>query len=153
MDRLGPEVDRELRRFGPAAGMARLLEAWPEAVGPAIARSAWPARFSRDGTLVVHAADAVWAFELAQQARTIAARLGDLVPNGLSFVVGPLPEPCDTDADESRQAQRDLTPEEVARADAWAGFIASPDLREAAARAARASLARSAGETTSDRAF
>ena len=49
MDRVGDAVDRELGRFGPASGMAPVVEAWPLAVGPEIARNAWPARH-RDET-------------------------------------------------------------------------------------------------------
>ena len=53
MDPLGDEIKRELARFGPAAGMAELAAAWPNAVGEGIARNAWPARFQRDGVLVI----------------------------------------------------------------------------------------------------
>ena len=69
MDPLGSEIRAELRRFGPQAGMAELVERWPEVVGVAIARNAWPARISRDGTVQVHTADSVWAFELGQRGR------------------------------------------------------------------------------------
>jgi hypothetical protein len=77
-------------RFGPQAGMAELVERWPDAVGPAIARFAWPARIARDGTVHVSTADAVWAFELGQRSAEIAARLGGA---RLRFAPGPLPEP------------------------------------------------------------
>ena len=60
---------RALARFGPQAGMAELVERWPEAVGPAIARNAWPARIATDGTVHVNTADSVWAFELGQPRR------------------------------------------------------------------------------------
>ena len=59
MDRVGADVERELGRFGPASGMAPLVEVWPEAVGPEIARNAWPARLARDGTLHVHTQDSI----------------------------------------------------------------------------------------------
>src|SRR5439155_1516441 len=64
--RVGDEVARELARFGVPAGLAPLVEAWPAAVGPEIARNAWPARISRDGTLHVHARSSAWAFGLGQ---------------------------------------------------------------------------------------
>ena len=48
-----------------------LLAAWEAAVGPEIARNAWPARFQRDGTLIVHTKDAIWGFELGQRAAEI----------------------------------------------------------------------------------
>ncbi|MDE3025581.1 MAG: DUF721 domain-containing protein, partial [Acidobacteriota bacterium] len=59
---------RELGRFGPQGAIGETVAAWPAAVGPEIARNAWPARFQRDGTLVVHARDSVWAFEVTQRA-------------------------------------------------------------------------------------
>ena len=65
IERIGNEVERELGRFGPAAGMAELLRAWPDAVGEEIARNAWPARIARDGTLHVATSSSAWAFELA----------------------------------------------------------------------------------------
>ena len=54
IDRIGNAIERELSRFGPATGMAPLVEAWARAVGPEIARNAWPARIARNGTLHVH---------------------------------------------------------------------------------------------------
>src|SRR5439155_11477067 len=33
MDRVGNDIARELRRFGPSSGLAPLVEAWPQAVG------------------------------------------------------------------------------------------------------------------------
>ena len=51
--------------------MAELLERWPGAVGPQIARFAWPARIARDGTVHVATSDSVWAFELGQRAEEI----------------------------------------------------------------------------------
>jgi hypothetical protein len=83
-------VRAELGRFGPQAGMVELLERWPGAVGPQIARFAWPARIARDGTIHVATADSVWAFELGQRAEEIGARLGGA---RLRFAPGPLPEP------------------------------------------------------------
>ena len=68
MDPLGEDVRRELSRHGAQAGMAELVERWPPAVGPAIARNAWPARIARDGTVHVNTADSIWAFELGQRA-------------------------------------------------------------------------------------
>ena len=79
---------KELGQFGPQAGMPELLEAWPVAVGDAIARNAWPARIARDGTLHVATADSIWAFELGHRAAEIAERLG--VPK-VRFAPGPLP--------------------------------------------------------------
>ncbi len=69
MEHLGNAVGRELGRFGPAAGMAPIVEAWPAAVGVGIARNAWPARLARDGTLHVHTKDSIWAARAHARAR------------------------------------------------------------------------------------
>jgi hypothetical protein len=135
VDRLGNEIRDELARFGPQAGMPELLEQWPTAVGAAIARNAWPARIARDGTVHVNTADSVWAFELGQQAREIAARLG---VHRLRFAPGPLPE---------QPAERpppavEPTPEEEAQAREVAAAISDEKLRESVQKAVRMSLAR-----------
>src|SRR5579871_2049106 len=92
LERLGDDLRAELARFGPQAGMAELVDRWPSAVGPAIARNAWPARIARDGTVHVNTADSVWAFELGHRAGEIAVRLG---VERLRFAPGPLPEPSE----------------------------------------------------------
>ena len=89
MDPLGDALKRELKALGPNSAMSETVQAWPAAVGPEIARNAWPARFRRDGTLIVHTADAIWAFELGHRAAAIAERLPG-TPK-LTFVAGPLP--------------------------------------------------------------
>jgi hypothetical protein len=135
VDRLGNEVREELARFGPQAGMAELLERWPQAVGDAIARNAWPARIARDGTVHVNTADSVWAFELGQRAREIETRLG--VPK-LRFAPGPLPEaPAEVGPDVPQP-----TAEEDERARELAAGIADEKLRESVQKAVRMSLAR-----------
>ena len=65
MERIGDDVRGALKRVGvPDAGaLAAVTRAWPAAVGPAIARSAWPRRIGRDGTLHVAVESAVWAPE------------------------------------------------------------------------------------------
>ncbi|HEX3806639.1 MAG TPA: DciA family protein [Gaiellaceae bacterium] len=135
MDRLGSDIRSELSRFGPQAGMAELLERWPEAVGAAIARNAWPARIAKDGTVHVSTADSVWAFELAQQAQEIAQRLG--VPK-LRFAPGPLPEATE----ERVEPPLEPTPAEEARARELAAAISDEKLRESVQKAVRLSLAR-----------
>lgn len=115
--------------------MAELVERWPAAVGEAIARNAWPARIGRDGTVHVHTADSVWAFELGQRAREIAARLE--VPR-LRFAPGPLPQ-----AVEDVPARTvEPAPAEVERARAIAAGIADEKLRETVQKAVSFSLAR-----------
>jgi hypothetical protein len=116
--------------------MSETVEAWPAAVGPEIARNAWPARFQRDGTLIVHTKDAIWGFELGQRAAEIARRLPGSPP--LRFVPGPLPEPA---AAEPGRERPTATLEERRQAAEWASSIEDEELREAVKRAAAASLA------------
>lgn len=151
---LGEEVRAELRRFGPEGAALDLTAVWPAAVGEEIARNAWPARVRGDGTLVVHVRDAIWGFELTQRAGEIAPRLPGAPP--LRFEVGPLPDaaPPDSalDAPASPPEARP-TAEEAVRAEGWAAAIADGELREAVARAARASLARAGSRVRDDRPF
>ena len=149
MESLGPEVRRELRRFGPQAGLADLVAAWPAAVGVQIAANALPARIRRDGTLVVHTSSAAWAFELAQLEGTVRERLGNLAPPRLKFVVGQLPETGVEAAAERTPALPRPTTEDTAEAARLAAGIADPDLREHVAKAIELSLARA----RSDRPF
>ena len=149
MEPLGPEVKRELSRFGPAAGMAELAAAWPDAVGEAIARNAWPARVGRDGTLHVTVSSSAWAFELGLLQSEILDRLrsalGEDAPPRLRFAPGLLPEPSTEAVEESRD--RPLvtpSPEERRAGVELAAGIADEELRGLVARAAAASLARAA---------
>jgi hypothetical protein len=142
LDRLADDVRRELSRFGPQAEIGRLAETWPAAVGEQIARNAWPARVSRDGTLHVHTSSSAWAFELAQLEGEVRSRLGNLAPKRLRFAPGPLPEP---DVGERGKAQRDAvhaSREERETATALAARITDEKLRNLVVRAAAASLAR-----------
>lgn len=138
MDPLGDAVQHELRALGPNAAIGEVTEAWPGAVGPDIARCAWPARFQRDGTLVVHARDAIWAFELGHRAAEISARLPGRPP--LKFLPGPLPEPGAPE--EASPEAPAATLEERRQAAEWASSIEDEELRRAVARAAAASLSR-----------
>ena len=143
MDPLGSEIRAELRRFGPQAGMAELVERWPEVVGAAIARNAWPARISRDGTVQVHTADSVWAFELGQRAPEMAERLraaGCDVPR-LRFAPGPLPS-----ADEEAVSTRiEASPQDEERARAIARTITDEKLRKSVQKAVSLGLAKGRG--------
>jgi hypothetical protein len=140
MDPLGSEIRAELRRFGPQAGMAELVERWPAVVGPAIARNAWPARISRDGTVQVHTADSVWAFELGQRAAEMAERLraaGCDVPR-LRFAPGPLP----TAEEEPPPAPIEASAQDEERARALASMISDEKLRESVQKAVSLGLAK-----------
>ena len=146
MEPLGPDVRRELGRFGPQGGMAEILEAWPSAVGPDIARNAWPARISRDGTVHVHTADAIWAFELGHRAAEIAGRLG---VEKLRFAAGPLPEQTDEPEHTRGKPPVETLPEDDAAAAEIAATVEDEELRARIERAVSLSLARA----RSDRSF
>jgi hypothetical protein len=142
MDHVGGQVARELGRFGPASGMAPIIEAWPLAVGPEIARNAWPARLARDGTLHVHTQDSIWAFELTTRAEEIRTRLGEVSPRRLSFAPGPLPEPSVAPLEQIRARPPEPTAEHVAKAESLARVIRDEELRKVVVKAAAASLSR-----------
>jgi hypothetical protein len=142
MEPLGDDLKRELGRFGPQGGIGDAVAAWPGAVGPEIARNAWPARFQRDGTLMIHVRDSVWGFELTQRAGEIASRLPGSPP--LKFVPGPVPEPAADPTETSSAPPPRATPEQAAKAARWTAAIEDEELRELVAGAARASLARAA---------
>ena len=126
----------ELSRFGAQAGLADVVEAWPGAVGEAIARNAWPARRARDGTVHVNTSDSVWAFELAHRAAAVATRLG--VPK-VRFAPGPLPEQT---AGEAPGAVVRPGPEHVRAAEEIASPLTDQNLRESVQKAVSFSLAR-----------
>jgi hypothetical protein len=145
-ERIGDDVRSELARFGPAEGMTDIVRAWPDAVGEQIARNAWPARMSRDGTLHVSTASSTWAFELQQLEPKLRDRLadalGEAAPKGLRFAPGKLPEPSADDGIQGRVPPREPTPEERELADALASGIEDESLRKLVAKAALASLSR-----------
>jgi hypothetical protein len=135
--KLGDEVKRELARFGPEAEMPELVEAWPGVVGETIARNAWPARIARDGTLHVHTADSVWAFELTSRAPEIAARVG---VERIKFAAGPLPEPAVERPEDPRESPREPSQAALAEGARVAAVIEDQNLRRLVARAAALSL-------------
>jgi hypothetical protein len=138
MEPVGEGIREELRRLGADTSAAPdQNDAWLVAVGPEIARNAWPARTQADGTLVVHVRDAIWGFELSQQAPEIAARL----PGSprLRFVPGPLPD----DAPEEPPAVPPApTAEHVREAEKMTASIEDRDLRESVAKVIKAALVR-----------
>ena len=145
MERLDGSIRRALRGAGvPDAGvLAGVTRAWPEAVGPAIARAAWPQRLARDGTLHVTTVSSTWAFELGRMEEDVRAKLrallGDATPPALRFAPGPVPSPA-AEETPAREALAPTPPEEAEAASATAG-IEDPGLREAVRRAVAASLA------------
>jgi hypothetical protein len=136
---LGDEVKRELGRFGPEGGIGELVEAWPAAVGETIARSAWPARVARDGTLHVNTADSIWAFELTNRAAEIAKRLG---VERVRFAPGRLPEPVETGSEGPKPTPLKPSESLLEEGARLAAGIEDENLRKIVARAAAASLAK-----------
>jgi hypothetical protein len=137
---LGDDIRRELGRFGPQErGITEVLAAWPAAVGPEIARFAWPARVARDGTLHVHTADSIWAFELGHRAAEIAERLG---VTAVRFAAGPLPERGSEPEHQRAAPVAEPSDVDVERASAIAATVDDEELRERIARAAALSLAK-----------
>lgn len=126
--------------------MAELLAAWPAAVGPEIARNAWPARIARDGTVHVNTTDAIWAFELGHRGAEIAARLA---VERLRFAPGPLPSGGEEPEHARPRPGVQPSAEEAAQAAAIAATVDDGELRALVARAAALSLARA----RSDRSF
>jgi hypothetical protein len=150
MERLDGSVRRALRSSGvPDAGLlAQVTRAWPEAVGPAVARAAWPQRLGRDGTLHVTTVSSTWAFELgrmeAEVRAKLAASLGDATPPAIRFATGLVPSPP---ADDERVPEPLApTPDERSAAAALAAEIEDPKLRAAVREAVAASLARGRGD-------
>jgi hypothetical protein len=140
---LGDEVKRELGRFGPAAGLADLVAAWPAAVGDTIARNAWPARIARDGTLHVSTADSVWAFELTSRAAEIASRVG---AEQVRFTPGRLPEADLTEPKREKTTPTEPSPQVRDEAARIAATIEDESLRKIVARAVAASLSRAGSD-------
>ena len=147
-ERIGDDVQRELKRFGPVGAMAEIVRAWPTVVGDSIARNAWPARVSRDGTLYVATSSSAWAFELGLLESDIRERLeaalGTDSPPRLRFAPGRLPEPPREPADRRLTQPPKPTPEEEREAANLAAPIEDENLRKVVAKAAAASLAKAA---------
>jgi hypothetical protein len=135
---------------GRASDVAAIARRWPEAVGEAIAREAWPARLTPDGELVVHASGAVWASELSLLARQLQGRLeavGIVPAPSLRFTVGAVPRRRDPDAENTPKTALPPDP----RADRWTAAIRDPELREAVSTAARSWLRRADAGSGPDR--
>jgi hypothetical protein len=145
-ERLDAEVRRELDRFGPAGAIGEIAEAWPAAVGPEIARNAWPARVARDGTLHVTTSSSAWAHELALLEADVRSRLagalGEGAPERFRFAPGPLPEPAAEPPESRREARPAITAQHVQAGEELAATVEDENLRELVAKAAAASLAR-----------
>ena len=146
IQRLGTAFREELVRLGPAGAVAPIVDAWPHAVGEAIASNAWPARLARDRTLHVATSSSAWAFELAQLEPDLLERLrkelsGD-TPMRLRFAPGPLPDRSTSVPAVAAVEAPAPGRQELAAAAELAAPISDAGLRGLVARAAAASLAR-----------
>jgi hypothetical protein len=150
MEPIGPEVKRELGRFGSAGRMSDVVAAWPAAVGGTVAANAWPARIARDGTLHVNAGSSTWAFELQQLEAEIAGRLrdalGEAAPARIRFAPGPLPERSDEASEAVRKPPPQPTLEHTRAARELTAEIGPEELRKSVEKAARMSLAAAADD-------
>jgi hypothetical protein len=150
VERVGDEVARELARSGSrdVIPLAAVTAVWPEVVGAAVSRRAWPLRMARDRTLHVATESATWAHELdllgGEILERLTSRLGDDAPAKLRFAVGPVPEPLEASPpiEHPPVPPAENPPETESQAAAAAAAIDDPELRELVARAARASLHR-----------
>jgi hypothetical protein len=143
-------VAAELDRIGAGVGgavLADVLVRWPEAVGETIARNAWPAKRSRDGTVLVHTSSSAWAQELTHLEEQVRAKLGPEAPR-LRFAVGPLPAAGPETVPEAQRFVHRPTEAEAARAAEIAGGIGADDVREAVREACALSLAAQRRERT-----
>lgn len=145
-ERLGTDVRRELKRFGPAGAIADVVAAWPTAVGDSIARNAWPARIARDGTLHVSTSSSAWAFELGLLEERLRERLtaavGKDAPARLRFAPGPLPEGGAPEPSEVEDHAPVVTEQHRQAGEELAATISDENLRKIVAKAAAASLAK-----------
>ena len=109
---------RDLRPVGTIMGtltraprtddrLLALREIWAEAVGPEVARNAFPVRLTRSDVVVVHCSGSAWASELTLLRAHLHARLeesmGPAAPAELRFEVGELPLPDPVRAEGVRQ--------------------------------------------------
>ena len=130
-----PSLASQLFGRDPAASLALLRAAWPDAVGREIARRTEILAI-RGRTLLVRVPDAGWQRVLHRMERDIVGRLrqlaGELAPVGLGFSLGPL---VDTEEVPPAAARREPRPA-PAEVEAAAGAIDDPELRERFVRAA-----------------
>lgn len=150
MERLEGSLRGVLHGAGvPDAGaLADVTRAWPDIVGDAIARAAWPKRITRDGTLLVAASSSTWAFELGLLGEEIlgklAAAVGRGAPTSIRFSPGPVPAPPAPASGPVLPAPPEIDDETRLLAQELTAGMTDEELRATIARAAAASLARAA---------
>ncbi len=82
--KVGESLDRVSRRLGlpGASATARLVRAWPEVVGDAVAAHTTP-RWVRDGVLSLAVDDPVWAAQLRWLEGDLLARVAEVTGPGV----------------------------------------------------------------------
>jgi len=152
MERLEETLRGALRGAGvPDAGaLADVTRVWPEAVGDAIARAAWPQRIARDGTLLVATSSASWAFELGLLGEEIlgklAAAIGVGAPTAIRFSPGVVPSPPAPLAGAAAPVPPEVDGPTRLLAEELTSAMTDEQLRATIARAAAASLAKAASD-------
>ena len=152
MDRLEGSLRGVLKGAGvPDAGaLADVVRLWPDVVGDAISRAAWPQRIGRDGALLVAASSSTWAFELGLLSEEILAKLaavvGEGAPTAIKFSPGPVPSPAAPLRSEPAPAPPPIDAATRLLADELTRAMTDEELRETIARAAAASLIRAAAD-------
>jgi hypothetical protein len=127
---------------GDLGPVRRIADVWTAVVGEGLARVAQPARISRDGTLVVHAADASWVHALTLEERTILRKLNERLagdgPPAMKVEIGPISVPAAV----VEHPPIVIQPAAQARADELTADTADPRLKAALNRAIATSLSR-----------
>ncbi|MGI9186042.1 MAG: DUF721 domain-containing protein [Gaiellales bacterium] len=127
---------------GDLGPVRRIADVWADVVGEGLARVAQPARIARDGTLIVHAADASWVHALTLEERTILRKLDERMagdgPPGLKVEIGPISVP----AAAVQYPPIVIQPAAQARADELTAAVTDPALRASLNRAIALSLSR-----------
>ncbi len=127
---------------GDLGPVRRVADVWPEVVGEALARVAQPARIARDGTLIVHAADASWVHALTLEQRTILRKLGERMggdgPTAMKVEIGPISVARELVV----HPPIEILPAAQARAEELAATTTDPALRASLVRAIAITLSR-----------
>ncbi len=92
LEDIGAILGRALGGALPDARLQAVCAAWKAAAGP-LAADVWPARFARDGALILNCTSGVLAGDLTMRSEDLLARLREQACElpALRFRVGPVP--------------------------------------------------------------
>jgi predicted nucleic acid-binding Zn ribbon protein len=131
-------LERSLRDLGLQKRLKteQLTVLWPQTVGPAVAKIAYPSQF-RGGTLFIEVADSVWMQELKFQEGELIARLNDAMGEPLVrrlfFQLARTPPPELAPQSEVKAAPSELTlldPQQELALEREVAGVRDPQLRE-----------------------